>query len=88
MSLKISYCRYRLLFKHPFGTAHGLRTGTDSVFIKVEENGCIGYGEATLPPYLEETVDSVIQRLIALIGNAPTDAVGLLSKLERLCTPH
>lgn len=82
MSLKISYCRYRLLFKHPFGTAHGLRTGTDSVFIKVEENGCIGYGEATLPPYLEETVDSVIQRLIALIGNAPTDAVGLLSKLE------
>ncbi len=82
MALKISYCRYRLLFRHPFGTAHGLRTGTDAVFIKAEESGLVGYGEATLPPYVNETVDSVIQRLEALLRNVATDASGLLERLE------
>ena len=82
MALSVSYCRYRLLFKHPFGTAHGLRTGTDSIFIKVEQDDHTGYGEATLPPYLAETTDSVIQRLNALIMNMPTDAVALLRLLE------
>ncbi len=56
MAARISICPYRLLFKHPFGTAHGLRDGTDSVFIRIEENGFAGYGEVTLPPYVLETI--------------------------------
>ncbi len=61
--MELSTARYRLLFNHPFGTAHGLRDGTDSVFVRLEENGVVGFGEATLPPYLTETQQSVLDEL-------------------------
>ena len=57
---RLDYARYRLLFRHPFGTAHGLRDGTDAVFVRLTGPAGIGYGEAALPPYVEETQDSVI----------------------------
>ncbi len=63
MSLRISYAPYRLLFKHPFETTHGVREGTDSIFIRLEENGITGYGEVTLPPYLKEKPREVLDRL-------------------------
>jgi len=84
MPLKLSYCRYRLLFKHPFGTAHGLRDGTDTVFIRAEQDGFVGYGEATLPPYLKETTDSVIQRLAAIA----VPSVGNVSDLMQRILGH
>jgi len=87
MALRISYCPYRLLFKHPFATAHGLRNGTDSLFLKVEENGAVGYGEITLPPYVEETVpDSIgrIQRIAALKPWKADELLEVLDKLEQL----
>lgn len=59
----LSYARYRLLFKHPFATAHGVREGTDAVFVRLERDGLAGYGEATIPPYLEWTADAVVQLL-------------------------
>lgn len=62
--LRISYCPYRLLFKHPFETSHGIREGTDSIFIRLEENGLAGYGEVTLPPYLKEKPKDVLERLL------------------------
>lgn len=61
--LKLSVAKYQLRFIHPFGTAHGVRLGTDSVFVKLENDGAIGYGEATLPPYLPETQASVVAEL-------------------------
>jgi len=61
--MEFALARYRLRFKHPFGTAHGLRDGTDSVFVRIRRKGFVGYGEATLPPYLNETQDSVHEEL-------------------------
>jgi L-alanine-DL-glutamate epimerase-like enolase superfamily enzyme len=58
--LKLSYCPYALEFKHPFGLAYGTRTKTDVVFIKLESDDFVGYGESSLPPYLGETHESVI----------------------------
>lgn len=58
--MKLSYCPYSLEFKHPFGLAYGSRTKTDVVFVKLESDGFVGYGEASLPPYLGETHESVI----------------------------
>jgi L-alanine-DL-glutamate epimerase-like enolase superfamily enzyme len=54
---------YQLTFKYPFKIAHGARTGTDVVYIEISEAGFTGYGEASLPPYLLETSDTVIQWL-------------------------
>ena len=50
---------YQLKFKHPFKIAHGLRTHTDVVFVKLQHEGFTAWGEATLPPYLHETQQSV-----------------------------
>lgn len=61
--MEFALARYRLRFKHPFGTAHGLRDGTDSVFVRIQRKGFVGYGEASLPPYLNETQDSVHEEL-------------------------
>jgi L-alanine-DL-glutamate epimerase-like enolase superfamily enzyme len=58
--MKLSYAPYSLQFKHPFGLAYGTRTTTEVVYVKLEYNGLVGYGEAALPPYLGETQTSVI----------------------------
>jgi L-Ala-D/L-Glu epimerase len=61
--ITLSIAPFHLLFREPFGTAHGLRKGTDSVFVRLERNGVVGHGEATLPPYVKETQASVLQLL-------------------------
>ena len=42
-----------------FRIAAGARSGTDVVYVQLHQDGLVGYGEAALPPYLPETVDSV-----------------------------
>ncbi len=57
--MRLSFILYSLNFIHPFGLSYGTRTKTDVVFTKLECDGFIGYGEASLPPYLGESHDSV-----------------------------
>jgi L-alanine-DL-glutamate epimerase-like enolase superfamily enzyme len=59
LRLKLTVHPYFLKFIHPFALAHGTRKGTDLAFVKLEHEGITAYGEASLPPYLSETVDSV-----------------------------
>lgn len=82
MPLRISVCPFHLRFKHPFGTAHGVRTGTDSVFVRMEQDGVFGFGEATMPPYVPENQASVLAALasVDLSGiDLPSDLGILLS---------
>lgn len=58
--MRLSLYPYQLRFKYPFRIAHGIRTGTDVVYVKLEHDGLTAWGEATLPPYLPETQKSVI----------------------------
>lgn len=59
--LKFTVIPDRLEFRFPFHIAHGVRTGTDVVFFVAECDGHIGIGEATLPPYLSDTIESTCQ---------------------------
>lgn len=63
MDAELGIAQYRLRFKRSFGTAHGLRDGTDAVFIRLHWRGVTGYGEATLPPYLDHTSEDVMREL-------------------------
>jgi L-alanine-DL-glutamate epimerase-like enolase superfamily enzyme len=56
----LSYKPFILEYKHPFGVSSNTRTSTTSVFVKIEHNGKIGYGEACLPVYLGETVEGTL----------------------------
>lgn len=59
-ALKVSYISYPLTLKHTFNLTHGKRNATPCVLLKLEFNGYVSYGEASLPPYLKETPNSVI----------------------------
>lgn len=54
---------YTLQMKHTFTVASFSRNTTPVVLIELEYEGIIGYGEASMPPYLGESHDSVIKFL-------------------------
>ncbi len=57
--LKLTYRPYTLELKHIFTIATNSRTTTPVVLTEIEFNGVVGYGEASLPPYLGESQESV-----------------------------
>ena len=50
---------YSLHLKHPFGVSGFTRKTTPVVLVRIEYQGLVGYGEASLPPYLGESQESV-----------------------------
>ena len=61
--MKLTYFPYTLYFKRPFKIAHGIRSTTPIVITKIEYEGMIGYGEASMPPYLGESHETVLSFL-------------------------
>ena len=61
--LKLTYKPYTLELKHVFTIATNSRTTTPVVLTEVEFDGVIGYGEASLPPYLGESHQTVAEFL-------------------------
>ncbi len=51
--------KYSLELKEPFGTAHGTRTHTDGMIIRLGSGGLSGYGECFIPPYYPENQTSM-----------------------------
>lgn len=72
--MRISLHPYKLQFKYPFKIAHGVRTYTDVVYVKIEHTGFTGWGEATLPPYLPETQQSVTEFINAFAVGLSNDS--------------
>ena len=56
--LKLSYRPFELLLKYPFTIAKHTRTSTPLVLIELSFEGFIGCGEASLVPYLGESLES------------------------------
>ena len=61
--LKLSFKPYTLELKHVFTLASSSRTTTPVVLTEIEYNGIIGYGEASMPPYLGESHETVMNFL-------------------------
>ena len=61
--MKLSFQLYNLMLKHTFTVASNSRTTTPVVLTQIEYDGIIGYGEASMPPYLGETQASVTKFL-------------------------
>ena len=57
--MKLSFYPYELQLKHAFTLASGSRTTTPVMLTRIEFDGIIGYGEASMPPYLGESHQSV-----------------------------
>lgn len=61
--MNLFYHPFTLELKNDFTIAHGTRKTTPIVITRLEHNGKVGYGEASLPPYYKETQDSVTKFL-------------------------
>jgi L-Ala-D/L-Glu epimerase len=61
--MTITFRPFDLEFKHPFTVSGFSRTHTPIVIVELKHDGQIGYGECTMPPYLGETQESVIEFL-------------------------
>lgn len=58
-SLILRFKPYTLGLKHAFNLASSSRTTTPVVLTEIEYDGVIGYGEASMPPYLGESHETV-----------------------------
>ena len=57
-SLKLKFRPYDLQLKHVFTIATNSRTTTPVVLTEIEYDGFKGYGEASMPPYLGESIET------------------------------
>jgi len=64
--LKLSFQPYELKLRHSFNLAKYSRTTTPDVQVELTYDGITGYGEASMPPYLGESVKSVTDFLSSL----------------------
>jgi L-alanine-DL-glutamate epimerase-like enolase superfamily enzyme len=62
-SLKLSFKPYELQLKHVFTLASGSRKTTPVVLTQIEYDGIKGFGEASMPPYLGESHETVLNFL-------------------------
>ncbi len=66
MGLKLSFEPYELQLKHVFTIASFSRKTTPVMLVKIEWEGFVGYGEASMPPYLGESHQTATEFLTSL----------------------
>ena len=57
--MKLSFEPYELQLRHTFTVSSYSRKTTPGVQVRIDYEGFTGYGEASMPPYLGQTVESV-----------------------------
>lgn len=62
-ALRLRFEPYELQLKHVFTLASGSRTTTPVVLTRLEFDGYAGFGEASMPPYLGESHETVLKFL-------------------------
>ncbi|MBT9873930.1 twin-arginine translocation signal domain-containing protein [Bacteroides salyersiae] len=75
--MKMRFFPYELKLKHVFTVASYSRTTTPDVQVEIEYEGVTGYGEASMPPYLGQTVDAVMAFLRKVDLEQFSDPFGL-----------
>lgn len=78
----LKYNPYTLQLKHTFTLATSSRTTTPVVLTVIEYDGIRGYGEASMPPYLGESQESVMKFLSLLNLSQFSDPFLLVDILE------
>lgn len=85
--MKLSFKPYTLILKHPFTVASGSRLTTPVVYTEIEHKGITGYGEASMPPYLGESQESVMNFLSKVNLNKYNDPLEIniiLSDIDKI----
>ncbi len=85
--MKLSFRPYELQLKHAFNLATSSRTTTPVMLVEIEHEGVTGYGEASMPPYLGESHDTVanfLQKVDMARFNDPFRMDEILEYIENM----
>ena len=80
--LELRFTPYTLQLKHAFTLSTSSRTTTPVMLTEIEYDGITGYGEASMPPYLGESHESVAKFLSLLNLSQFTDPFLLVDILQ------
>jgi L-alanine-DL-glutamate epimerase-like enolase superfamily enzyme len=80
--LELRFYPYTLQLKHAFTLSTSSRTTTPVMLTEIEYDGVTGYGEASMPPYLGESQESVAKFLSLLNLSQFTDPFLLIDILQ------
>jgi L-alanine-DL-glutamate epimerase-like enolase superfamily enzyme len=87
--LTLRFRPYTLQLKHVFTVAVSSRTTTPVVLTEIEYDGVVGYGEASMPPYLGESHDTVLAFLSKVDLNPfanPFDLETILANVDAVAS--
>ncbi|MDD2641587.1 MAG: dipeptide epimerase [Bacteroidales bacterium] len=87
--MELTFEPFEAKMKHVFTIANFSRSTTPIVLTRITWNGCTGYGEASMPPYLGETTASVIEFLKKVdLGrfSSPFQMEEILTYVDSICT--
>ena len=90
--MTLRYFPYELQLRHTFTVATSSRTTTQGVQVEIEYEGLVGYGEASMPPYLQkelgtlESVQAFLKRVQDIIGefDDPFKLEEILSRIDSM----
>lgn len=85
--MKFSFFPYELKLRHTFTVASYSRTTTPDVQCQIEYDGITGYGEASMPPYLGQSVESVstfLRKVNLEQFNDPFQMENILSYIDNI----
>ncbi len=64
--LSLHFLPYNLQLRHTFTLANSSRKNTPAMLTRIAFDGVVGYGEASMPPYLGESVETATKFLSML----------------------
>jgi L-Ala-D/L-Glu epimerase / N-acetyl-D-glutamate racemase len=85
--MKLSFSPYTIQLKHRFTLSTSSRTSTPAVLTEIEHAGVVGYGEASMPPYLGESHESAttfLSKVDLTKYDSPFDTGTILSDVDRI----
>ena len=87
--MKLRFAPHTIIFKFPFTIATGSRTETPIVLTEIECDGIIGFGEASMPPYLGEDHRSALlflskAALVLKQFTSPLNLENILQEIDKI----
>lgn len=85
--MKLTYAPYDLELKHPFTIAKFSRTSTPLMLVQIEHEGMIGFGEASMVPYMGESQKSAadfLKKVDATQLAFPFDFENIINYLDEI----
>jgi L-alanine-DL-glutamate epimerase-like enolase superfamily enzyme len=88
-NMKLTYRAFELQLKHRFTISKFSRTSTPLLLLQLEYEGCTGYGEASMVPYMGESVETAT-KFLQLINisefSYPFNYVDIMAYLDSLAS--